>query len=148
MIEATAIRVSAKSSRISLGRSRRSAAMFRAEATTPPPSSRNAPVMWRNRSQSYLLKAAEPKARGGYLQSARGRNRPSPTSVDRDDRRRQLDARPRGGAFARRPRGGRRARRGRLLRLPLRRAGGRARAACDARDAGRGDDRPSADAAG
>ena len=73
--------------------------------------------------------------------------RAPPATADRDDRGRQLDARPRGGARrwsrARSPtRSG-----GRLLRLPLRRARGRADPAGDARHAGRGDDAHAADEA-
>src|SRR5688500_7083832 len=74
------------------------------------------------------------------LQSRDGRLCAAPAAAHRDDRRRQLDARPGGGARARRHRGRRRARRGRVLRLPLRRACGRARAPGDARLARRGDD--------
>ena len=66
---------------------------------------------------------------------------------DRDDRGRQLVARPAGGARARREQGRGCARHGRVLRLPLRRARGRARPARDARDARRGDDADAADAA-
>src|SRR4249920_3336936 len=57
MIDATAILISPKSTTISLGRSRRSAARFSDAATTPPPSSRNAPVTCRNSSHSYVVKA-------------------------------------------------------------------------------------------
>ena len=77
-----------------------------------------------------------------------GRLRPAPAAADRDDRRGQLDARPRGGARARRQQGRGGARGRRLLRLPLRRARGRARAAGDARHSRRGDDAAAADAAG
>src|SRR3954454_18267073 len=58
MIATTAIRISPKSSAISLGRSRRSAERFSAAAIAPPPSSRNAPVTWRTSSQSYVFTAA------------------------------------------------------------------------------------------
>ena len=55
----TATRVSPSSSAISLGRSRRSAATLRTAATAAPPRSRNAPITWRKRSQSYVLTARE-----------------------------------------------------------------------------------------
>ena len=73
--------------------------------------------------------------------------RAAPPSADGDDRRRQLDARPPGGARARREQGRCGARHRRVLRLPLRRARRRARPARDARDARRGDDAPAEDAA-
>src|SRR4051812_22798564 len=147
MIATTAIRISPNSNAISLGRSRRNAERFSAAAIAPPPSSGNAPVMWKTSSQSYVSMARKPKGRGGYLQSPSGRDRAASAPADEDDRGGQLDARLGGGALARRARGRRRARRGCLLRLPLRRAGGRTRPAGDVRDAGRGDDRPSAHAA-
>ena len=73
--------------------------------------------------------------------------RTAPAAPHRDDRGGQLDARPRGGARARRAQGRGCARRRRVLRLPLRRAQRRARAARDPRDARRGDDEASAAAA-
>ena len=79
--------------------------------------------------------------------AADGHARTPPASADRDDRGRQLDARPPGGAGARRFEGGGGARGGRLLRLPLRRAGRRARPAGDARHLDRRDVAAAADAA-
>ena len=65
---------------------------------------------------------APPQPPPAPLDSPRGRAGAPPAAADRDDRRRQLDTRPRGGARAGRPQGRRGARCGRVLRLPLRRA--------------------------
>ena len=80
--------------------------------------------------------------------ASRGHDRSSPAAPHRDDRSRQLVARPAGGARARREQGRRRARHRRVLRLPLRRARRRARPARDVRHARRGADADAADAAG
>src|SRR5215204_1283414 len=53
-IATTAKRVRPSNSAISLGRCRRCAATLNAPATTTPPTSMNAPVTCRNRSQSYV----------------------------------------------------------------------------------------------
>src|SRR6266516_6809777 len=57
MIAPTAMRSSPKRSRISVGRSRPSAARFSAAAITPQPRSRNAPVMWKTSSHWYVVTA-------------------------------------------------------------------------------------------
>ena len=139
-------RVSRRSSAISLGRSRRERREVERRRDAPPPRKRNAPVTC-NDEQPLVLRHAPSLERRRPTIVGWTRPRRHLRLLDRDDRGRQLDARPRGGARARRAQGRRRARDRRVLRLPLRRAGGRARAARDARDAGRGDDAAAADAA-
>src|SRR5580765_2581447 len=56
-IATTATRASRNRAAISLGRSRCSAAKLKMPAMAAPPRTRNAPVTWRNRSQSYLFTA-------------------------------------------------------------------------------------------
>src|SRR5262249_38734818 len=76
-----------------------------------------------------------------------GCDRAAPPPPDRDDGRRQLDARPRRGPAFDRDQGVGGVARRRVLRLPLRRARRRARASGDARLERRGDDAEAADAA-
>src|SRR2546423_6061681 len=76
----------------------------------------------------------------------RERARAAPAAPDRDHCRRELVARPRGGAPPRRGQGGRRPRCGCLLRLSLRRADRRARAPGDPRTERRRDDTAAPDA--
>src|SRR5436190_2391880 len=129
---------------ISLGRSRLSAEIWTTPATVAPATSRNAETRCRNR-RAFVMAAAYGANRRSYNRTD-GRARAPPPAPDGDDRRRQFDARPRGGARARGPEGRRRARGRRVLRLPLRRARGRARPAGDAWDRGRRHDAAPEDA--
>src|SRR5436190_419031 len=135
---ATAGLVSPRRRAISLGRSRRDASAWSAPTATAPETNRNAPTRWKPSSHCSVVTARS--LLPALLQSVDGGIRPSPASADGDDRRRQLDARPRGSARARRQVGGGGAGGGRVLRLPLRRPLGRARPARDARHRRRADD--------
>src|SRR6266540_1713525 len=124
------------SPRTELGRSARIAPSWSVPATAAPANMENAPSRWKRSSQWYAVT--------GSLRYGDARDRAPPAPADRDDCRRQLDARSRGGPPPRRDEGRRRARRRRLLRLPVRRAQRRARAARYARRERRGDDAPAA----
>ena len=147
-VPATPMKITGSDSRIrrnsaatSLGFSARSASTLRMPAATDPPTKRNAAATWSISSHSAVV------TRASVPLQADGTTRTSPPSPDGDDRGRQLDARPPGGAVARRDKVPDALVAGRVLRLPLRRARRRARPARDARDDDRRDEPPPADAA-
>ena len=95
---------------------------------------------------AWSFKTRSGRRLGPFLQSKRWMHPPGTSVADRDDRRGQLDARPRGGALARGAQGGRGARHRGLLRLPLRRSRRRARPARHPRNRSRSDDAKAANA--
>ena len=119
----------------------RSAARPGAPACSASPAATEPPTK-QERARDVQHQQPVERAHGARAYAFRpdGNTRPAPEAPDRDDRGRQLDARPAGGAVAGRDERCDGARGRRLFRLPLRRARGRARPARDARHARRRDD--------